>query len=37
MVIVSRRILLPFWATILVPYGCSVLAPNPIQADVTPK
>jgi hypothetical protein len=35
MVIVSRRILLSFWATILVPSVCSVLAPNPIQADVT--
>ena len=37
MVTVSRRVLLPFWAPILVPAVFSVLAPNPIQAGQTPS
>ena len=36
MVTVSRRLLLPFLAAILVPPVCSVLAPNPVQAAETP-
>ena len=37
MVTVSRRVLLPFLAPILVPAVFSVLAPNPIQAGETPS
>jgi hypothetical protein len=37
MVTVSRRVLLPFLAPILVPVVFSVLAPNPIQAGQTPS
>jgi len=37
MVTVSRRVLLPFLALILVPAVFSVLAPNPIQAGETPS
>ena len=37
MVTVSRRVLLPFLALILVPPVFSVLAPNPIQAGETPS
>lgn len=37
MVIVSRQMLLPFLAPILVPAVFSVLAPNPIQAGETPS
>ena len=37
MVTVSRRVLLPFLAPILVPTVCCVLAPNPIQAGETPS
>jgi len=37
MVTVSRRVLLPLLALILVPAFFSVLAPNPIQAGETPS
>ena len=37
MVTVSRRVLLPFLAPILVPAVFSMLAPNPIQAGETPS
>jgi len=37
MVTVSRRVLLPLLALILVPAVFSVLAPNPIQAGETPS
>lgn len=37
MVTVSRRVLLPLLALILVPAAFSVLAPNPIQAGETPS
>jgi len=37
MVTVSRRVLLPLLALVLVPPGFSVLAPNPIQAGETPS
>ena len=37
MATVSRRVLLPFLALILVPPVFSVLAPNPIQAGETPS
>ena len=37
MVTVSRQVLLPFLAPILVPAVFSVLAPNPIQAGETPS
>ena len=37
MVTVSRRVLLPLLALILVPDVISVLAPNPIQAGETPS
>ena len=37
MVTVSRRVLLPFLALILVPPVFSVFAPNPIQAGETPS
>jgi hypothetical protein len=37
MVTVSRRLLLPFLAPILVPPVCSMLAPNPGQAGETPS
>jgi len=37
MVTVSRRVLLPFLALILVPPVFSVLAPNPVQAGETPS
>ena len=37
MVTVSRRVLLPFLAPILVPAVFSVLAPNPIQAGESPS
>jgi hypothetical protein len=37
MVIVSRQMVLPFLAPILVPAVFSVLAPNPIQAGETPS
>jgi len=37
MVTVSRRVLLPLLALILVPAVCSVLAPIPIQAGETPS
>jgi hypothetical protein len=36
MVTISRRLLLPFLAPILVPPVCSVLAPDPVQAAETP-
>ena len=36
MVTVSRQVLLPFLALVLVPLVFSVLAPNPLQAGETP-
>ena len=37
MVTVSRQVLLPFLALVLVPLVFSVLAPNPLQAGETPS
>ena len=37
MVTVSRQMLFPFLASILVPTTCSVLASDPIQASETPS
>ena len=37
MVTVSRQVLLPFLALVLVPLVVSVLAPNPLQAGETPS
>jgi hypothetical protein len=37
MVTVSRQVLLPFLALVLVPLVLSVLAPNPLQAGETPS
>jgi len=37
MVTVSRQVLLPFLALVLVPFVFSVLAPNPLQAGETPS